>query len=205
MSEWWSALPVLAQVFYLFAIPSTIILLIQTILLFLGGGGDALDSDTSGLGDGASFGEDADTGGGDYDFDAAGLRIFSIRGIMAFITVGSWVGIITLEAGGSGWMAVLMAAVFGFAALLGIAKLMQIMMKLQESGNVDLKKALGKSGEVYLTIPAEGKSAGKINIILSGALGEYSAICYEKEPIKTGSRVRVVDIVADLFVVESEN
>ena len=39
MMEWWNALPLIEQVFYIIAIPSTLILLLQTILLLFGVGG----------------------------------------------------------------------------------------------------------------------------------------------------------------------
>ena len=46
MFEWWNALSTIQQVFYILAIPSTIILVLQTILLLFGIGGDH-DADIS--------------------------------------------------------------------------------------------------------------------------------------------------------------
>lgn len=210
MLDWFQSLSLLGQIFILIAAPSTIILFIQTVLMFFGGTADdaGLDSDVSGLGDGgAEFDFDTElpddpVGGDPQAFDDAGLRIFSTRSIIAFLTVGGWVGVICVTAGLNGVLSVLIAAVCGFAALLGIAKLMQSMMKLQEAGNYDHRQGLGKQAKVYLTIPPGG--TGKINMILGGSLGEFSARSRSSEPIRTGAIVRVVDLVGDVFMVEED-
>ena len=62
MTEWWESLSTLVQVLYCIAVPSTLLLLLQTILSISGFGGDSDVnlSDTSGIdiGDmsGADFG-----------------------------------------------------------------------------------------------------------------------------------------------------
>ena len=46
MQAWWDALDLLGKVFALIAIPSTLILIVQTVLMFIGiGGEDGLDAD----------------------------------------------------------------------------------------------------------------------------------------------------------------
>ena len=52
MFEWWSSLGLTMQIFYCIAIPATLIIVIQTILLMigLGHGGEGVEfSDTSGI------------------------------------------------------------------------------------------------------------------------------------------------------------
>ena len=95
MFEWWNSLGFASQVFYCIAIPATMVLLIQTIMMFLGFGED---------GDGADeldFDDALDEGISDSDFSEAqeafgleGLRIFTIRGIIAFFVVFGWVGVV---------------------------------------------------------------------------------------------------------------
>ena len=41
MMDWWNSLSSLSQIFYCIAIPSTLLLLIQTVLLFIGIGDEA--------------------------------------------------------------------------------------------------------------------------------------------------------------------
>ena len=93
MIEWWNSLSIISQVFYCIAIPSTLVLLIQTILLFLGLDDDGAD-DLSGGGDidvSADVDVDGDgifdVDGGDVPEDISGLadlKIFTLRGIIAF-------------------------------------------------------------------------------------------------------------------------
>ena len=94
--EWWNSLELASQVFYCIAIPATLILLIQTVLMFFGFENDAdgdldmdlpdtdMDVDLSDADiDGGIFGEDAIT----ETPDLAGLEslhIFTVRGIIAF-------------------------------------------------------------------------------------------------------------------------
>ncbi len=219
MMEWFQSMGLLEQIFALIAAPATVILFIQTIMSFFGGtANDAgLDSDVSGIGDaGAGDAGLGDAGAFEVDtelpdghmgdsaqhFDDSGLRLFSTRGIIAFLTVGGWVGVICVESGVPGVLSVLIAAVCGFAALYGIAKLMQALMRLQESGNYDYRQGLGMRGKVYLTIPEKG--TGKINLILGGSLGEFSARSGSGKAIGTGSIVRVIDLTGDVYVVEEE-
>ena len=52
MFEWWNSLGITMQVFYCIAIPATLIIVIQTILLMIGigHGGEGIEfSDTSGI------------------------------------------------------------------------------------------------------------------------------------------------------------
>ena len=78
--------------------------------------------------------------------------------------------------------------------------------KLQSSGNLDLSNAIGKVGQVYLTIPADSASAGKVNLTVQEQYKEFSAITTAKEPIKTGQYVRVVAVSeSGVLVVEPIN
>ena len=43
--EWWNALGITEQVFYCIAIPATLVLLVQTLLMFIGIGNDAAGVD----------------------------------------------------------------------------------------------------------------------------------------------------------------
>ena len=69
MSEWWGALSTLLKVLYLIAVPSTLVLLLQTFFSIAGFGhdGDINISDTSGLDGGFDGGFDVPDGGVDLD------------------------------------------------------------------------------------------------------------------------------------------
>jgi membrane-bound ClpP family serine protease len=72
---------------------------------------------------------------------------------------------------------------------------------LQSSGNIDLRNAIGHGGEIYLTIPPA--DIGKVKITVQERLRIYDAVSIDKAEIKTGQRIRVVDVTPqDVLVVE---
>lgn len=187
MINWWNGLELVQQIFALIAIPSTAILIIQTVLQLIGIGGDDVPEDIDG--DGIP----------DFDLDAAaaaddGLSLFSIRGILSMLCITGWLGVGLLETALPDWAAILIAVAAGVATLIGIAFLMRGIYKLQSSGNIDISNAIGKVAQVYIPIPAAGAGSGKVTITLQEKFCEYTAITAAAEALKTGSYVRVVSV-----------
>ncbi len=192
MTEWWNSLTGLQQIFACIGIPATLVLIVQTVLLFFGIG-DGMDGDT-----------DIDTDGFDVaDSADGGLVLFSVRGIVAMFCVAGWAGIVFVDLGLSPAVSILLATLCGVAALFGIAYLLKSVMKLQSNGTVQIGSALGKTGEVYIPIPAKGEGRGKISITVQDRFIEIDAITVGETPLKTGETVRVVSTdEAGLVVVE---
>lgn len=227
MLAWFESLPLLEQIFFYIALPATLILIIQTIMLFFGslgsGQGDMdLDSDTSAFdsADGADFSFEDSTeliesdlddvtdpdATNDGSLDSYGLRFFTIRGVIAFLTVAGWTGICCMEIGGGPFVSVFLSIIFGAASMVGIAYLVRAMLRLQVNTNINYRSALGQVGDVYLTIPASGGGVGKVSLSLGGAYSQYEAVTHEAETIKTGELVRITDIIRDnVMVVERES
>lgn len=187
MINWWNGLELVQQIFALIAIPSTAILIIQTVLQLIGIGGDDVPEDIDG------------NGIPDSDLDAAaavddGLSLFSIRGILSMLCITGWLGVGLLETALPDWAAILIAVAAGVATLIGIAFLMRGICKLQSSGNIDISNAIGKVAQVYIPIPAAGAGSGKVTITLQEKFCEYTAITAAAEALKTGSYVRVVSV-----------
>lgn len=176
MIGWFNSLDTLQRVFTLIAIPSTVILLIQTILFFFGLGSDG-DADGDGL---------ADSTGGDD-----GFALFSIRSIMAMLCVGGWSGIVLAEYM-PGAPAIIIAVIIGFAALIGMALLIKLILKLQSNGNIQLSNAIGKVGQVYIPIPPKMSGRGKVTLTIQDNFTEVSAVTNDDSAIRTGETVRVV-------------
>ena len=185
MIEWWNNMDLVGQVFALIAIPSTLVLVVQTILLLCGIGGDDIDADGVDI-TGNGIGDTPGDGGAD------GMVLFSLRGIMAMAAVGGWSGLVMYEAGINITVTILLATAFGFMALVGIAYLMKLAMKLQQSGNLDLGYAIGKVGTVYIPIPAEMKGSGKVNLTMQERFIEIDAVTNADRRLATGESVRVV-------------
>ncbi|MBQ8474066.1 MAG: NfeD family protein [Clostridia bacterium] len=208
MLEWWNSLGSLAQIFACVAIPSTIVLFIQTVMMFVGIGHDSdiadgvhfdgdLDADISGaeaVHDGI-FGHDITDAEIDHDISGfEGLRIFTVRGIIAFLVVFGWVGVALDSGGVHKAVTCIIATVCGFAVMVLMAFLMRAVMRLRSDGNADNRNAIGVAGRVYLTVPPERSGEGKVNIMLQGSYVERDAVTDEAEPIPTGSEVVVIGL-----------
>lgn len=183
MITWWNNMDLIGQIFALIAIPSTLILLVQTVLVLFGGDSDFDDGiDLNGNGQ-------IDTPG---DGGADGMALFSLRGIMAMASVGGWSGLVMHEAGINIVVTIILAVAFGIMALVGIAWIMKLSARLQSSGNIDLGYAIGKVGTVYIPVPAAMKGSGKVNITVQERFIEVNAVTTSERKLTTGESVRVV-------------
>lgn len=208
MGDFLNNLSLFEKILFVISASSTIILVIQTILALVGIGddGDFADGDADvDIPDG-DVDTDTDTDGIDNEaFDAQGLRLFTIRGIVAFLMVGSWVGFIALRSGISEFVAVIFAVISGTASLFGMAKLMQALMSLNQDGTLKVNNALGKTGTVYIKIPGSEKGVGKVTVTVQERLCEFDAVT-ENGELKTGELIYVTDIRAgNVLVVEKVN
>ncbi len=201
---------VASQIFACVAIPATLLLAIQTVMMFLGfgddsdgigdGGMDDISDTVDSVGDGV-FGENSVTEAHD-GVGLDGLRIFTLRGIIAFFVVFGWVGVV-MDSGGCSLYATLpVSVVCGFAVMVLLALIFRWSMKLRNDGNTDNRNAIGVSGKVHLTIPASRSGEGKVHLMLQGSYVERGAVTDEAEPIPTGAEVVVVGVsgMTDLIV-----
>ena len=195
---WWETLGAAGRVFAAVAIPSTVILFLQTILMLIGIGGEGAgdeigDADTDLDAQDGVFGSDSVDQEVDDGIDG-GLRIFSFRGIIAFLCVLGWVGVLCVRLALPLAATVAIAAASGFAAMLLIALLFRLIYSLQADGTENIRNALGASGTVYLRIPPKRQGKGKINLLLDGKLVEKEAITDDPEMIVYGEQILVIGI-----------
>lgn len=202
MLDWWSSLGGLGQVFATIAIPATLILVVQTIMLLFSVGG-ANDAELADFSDGdAGFDMNGDgmiDADGSHDGDihgdaAAGLRIFTIRGLVTFFSIFGWVGLLLLRYEVNGGISLLIALVCGIVAMVLVAMAFAAFLKLQSSGNSDIKWAVGTSGSVYMTIPAKRQGKGKVTAVVGEKYTEFDAVTDDEQPIATESSVTVVGV-----------
>ena len=190
MINWWNELDLIQQIFALIALPSTVLIVIQTILLLIGIGGES-DTDV-----------DVDDVDG-IDLPDDGLAIFSVRGILSMLCITGWVAVALLETSLPAGVSIAIAIVCGIATLIGMAYLMRAVNKLQSSGNIDVGNCIGKIAEVYIPVPAAGNGSGKVNLTVQEKFSEFTAITTAGDQLKTGSYVRVVAVnEAGVLVVE---
>lgn len=190
MKEWWDSLSQMSQVFATVAIPATVVMVLQTILLFFG----------IGDGDDVEIADDVDDISSGALDSSDGLSLFTIRGIVAFFAVGGWTGIAVDNANGSEALAIILSLLAGSAALFGIAYLFKFAFKLQNNGTLSLENAVGKTGEVYIPIPANRGGTGKVMVTVQERLCELSAITSEDRELKTGEYIRVIEAIDEQTV-----
>ena len=163
MNAWWEALTVFQQIFVCIAIPSTVLMAIQFVLTLIGIGDMGADADVDA--DAADLDVDIEDvtdvvdGRDPFDYGMA-FRLFTLRGMIAFLAVMGWTGY-ALGDGSLGYgIAILISIVAGFLMMLAIAGLAYLFERLQSNGNIHITSAIGKSGTVYLTIPKKREGKG---------------------------------------------
>ncbi|MFU8792904.1 MAG: hypothetical protein ACNA7K_02675 [Acholeplasmataceae bacterium] len=194
MALWWSNLMALQQIAFILAVTATIIMLIFLILMMFGM-------------------DDATYDGGFQDADLeflsdeplsaiTGLKIFTIRGALAFLSVGGWVVYIFAPV-----MHVLLVLLIG--VLTGVlASYLQALafkaaMNLESSGNLDYNRTIGKMATVYIRIPMERTGRGKVVLSLEDRFIEVDAITDEKTDLLSKTMVEIIGLENDTTVVVS--
>ena len=180
-SDWWESLSTIQQIYWGIAIPSTIIFLLQTILTFMGGDSHSDISTDAEI--------DSDHG--------IGFQFFTLKNFIAFFTIFSWTGIACLDSGFSYPKTILISLIAGLLMMTLMASIFYYFSKLTDSGTMSLKNAVGKIGEVYLTVGASRGNIGKISIKVQGSLRELEAITDDDEDLKMGTVIEVTDIITD--------
>jgi len=204
----WEAFSVLEKIFLFIALPATLILVIQMIMQIFGfgnEGGEGFDADLAsdagistdgGVSSEISVTESVYSDASELSSSLSTLRIFTFQGIVAFFAISGWVGLWLLLMKVHPVIAILIAFFAGVAAMVLLSLIFKSLMKLQSSGNIVLSKAIGMPAQVYLRVPAKGKGAGKITVLIQERFREYDAITDGSDDIPSGSQVRITGIVS---------
>jgi hypothetical protein len=177
-SDWWSGLSLVLKIFWALAIPFTVLFVLQLVLSFMGH--DTPD----------------DIGDADVDGDhGAGFQFFTLKNFIGFFTIFGWVGIAMIDSGAGVSAAIAVATIAGTLMMFVMAGMFYLLMKAQHDGTMKIEKAIGHTGEVYLTVPSKRGSIGKVQIMVSGALRTLDALTDDDSDIQTGKMVMVSSIV----------
>lgn len=214
--EWWNELTGLQQFFGSLAIPATLIMVIQFVLLLFGfshGDGadgvdvhvetDLHDSDVNSIFDHSNDGFEGDShdtidhDNGEVHDNVDALRLFTLRSIIAFFSIGGWMGVAAISWNASTIMAFILSFCAGWLALVFVAWSIRAALRMQQSGNIVLENAVGKIGEVYIPIPASNSGFGKVNVIVQDRLSEFDAVTQADRELKTGEDVTVIGVASE--------
>jgi len=180
IADWWPGLGALEKVYWMIAIPFSVIFILQTIMTFFIG--DVHDVDSGG---------DVDASiDGDHGID---FQFLSLKNLVAFFTIFAWTGIACVNSGLSVTLTIILSIAAGLLMMVIMASLIYFMWKLTDDGSLRLVNAKGKIGTVYLTIPPNRSGMGKVQVSVQG-LRTLDAMTDHDEELKTGSIIEVVDI-----------
>lgn len=189
MAEFWNGLNVLQRIYFCIGLAATLVLVLQIITMLFGLGETDTGVDLDGDGE-----PDINVDTGD------GFTLFSVRGVIAFFAIGGWVGYIFAETNTA--LAIVLSVVAGSLALVAMAFIMRGIMKMRSDGNIDIKRAVGKIADVYLTVPAKDNGNGKVTLTLEERFVELNAIQNENTPLTTGTKVKITGVSGDCVIVE---
>ncbi|MCL1894589.1 MAG: hypothetical protein FWG02_10250 [Holophagaceae bacterium] len=187
MESWFASLSAAERFFLICAVIGSLGVLLRLVIQVFGFAGGDLDGD---VGDVESHHTSAD-----------GFKIISIHGLSAFLMMFGLVGFaLRRENHTSVFVSVLLGTTAGVFSVWIIARLFRVAIKLQSVGNLDINKAIGCPGMVYLQIPKSGE--GRVVVNIGGRQREIDAVAVDGEEIVTGTPIVVVTINESIAVVE---
>ena len=196
IAAWGASLSLIMKVVWGITLAATLVFIIQSILTFVGADADS------------DFDMDVDSSmDGDLSNIDGGANLLTFRNFVNFLLGFGWSVVLLQESIASVPLLIIVSVLVGVALVAAVMFLFKWLSGMQQSGNIDVSKsAKGCEGKVYLTIPAERGGEGKVQISISGAVREYNAVTESENPLKTGTPIRVVDIInSETLLVEESN
>lgn len=193
MTEWWTSLDLFMKILWSIAIATSLIFILETVLTFIGIDHDgSFDMDTS-----------AD---GSFESEPS-MNLYTFRNLVNFLLGMSWTAILLKEKIASTALLMIIAVAVGVLLVAAVMYMFKWLSKMQQSGNIDVyKSAVGCIGKVYLTIPAQRKGAGKVQITINESVREYDALTDSESELKTGASIKVVEVLdSSTLLVEEMN
>ncbi|MDR0831411.1 MAG: hypothetical protein LBM99_00765 [Bacillales bacterium] len=185
----WENLSNFQQVVFVFATAASVLLVVFLILMFVGMGDNSdFDDVTAGEVDGT---DDINDGGFGL---VAGLRLVTLRTVLAFFAIGGWTAFAFDETGIFWVFSLLLGIAAGALAGFLLALAFKQLNKLEQVGNVDYKYAIGKKAQVYIKIPAREEGRGKVIVQYNDRFLEVDAVTSEGEDLLPNSFVEIVGL-----------
>ena len=188
-TEWWQGLSFSLMVYWSIAISFTFFFTLQLVWSFFSG--DDVPDDTP----------DADIAA-DHGIP---FQFFSLKNLVGFFTIFGWAGIAALDSGLSQTTALIIAMASGLVMMTIMASVYYMLAKANADGTMRIRKAIGNTGEVYLTIPGKRNSIGKVQVKVQGAIRTLDAVTDDDLDIPTGKIIKVKEVVNDNILLVTSN
>ena len=129
--------------------------------------------------------------------------MFSFRTITVGMTFFGLFGMAMRSSGASLSLQLSTAAIAGAVAFYGVHLMQRGVMRLARDNTLQVKRAIGQSGTVYLTVPAAQSGTGKVHVTVQGRLEEFQATTDWPDKLSPGAKVVVVGVVnGDTLAIE---
>jgi membrane protein implicated in regulation of membrane protease activity len=136
----------------------------------------------------------------DANHHSSSSRVFAMVSFRTLVAASAFFGVTglaTLDSGIPATTSFVLAVFAGAVAMYGMYRLLGLIAGMDSSGNEQIANAIGRPATVYVSIPATGKGAGKVQLSMQNRIVEYQAVTEDSQPLKTGERVEVVAIKSD--------
>ena len=185
------------------ALGGTALFVLKMAMLLIGGHGFGEHDDGGGFADSHVGDQPGDVHSDQPHSDPSRLafQFFSIQAIALLAMGAGWMGLAVIKGGGTSEVAVVGGVLFGVALVLLMGKLMQKAWALESSGTVDVNRAVGQRGTVYLTIPRGG--SGQVQVVVQERLMTLDARTTGAD-LPTGTKIRVDRVEDRVLVVSAE-
>lgn len=175
---WWNELTLAKQLFFGIGLLAGFISLLLAVLAIIG-----------------MEHHDVADAAGSADLGHGGGGLFSIKPLTGFFLGFGWAGGIAMDMGYS----LVVALVIGLAAgvaLMGIVVMMfRAIYAMKSDGTVQVQRAVGAIGTVYVTVPPRKAGGGQVVVNFSGRQETFAALSGAESPLASGEKVRVVSLV----------
>jgi len=177
--EWWTTLTPASQFFWTVAICATVLQAFMLLGVMFGGAPD--------LDHGADF--------SDSPTDvASGIKLVSMRVIVAFAIGFGWAGVLALREGWPLAQATLAAFGSGLVFMALVYGAMRMLFSMRDDGTLDYGNAVGLTGKVYVTIPPRRGGVGQIELMLQGRLITAQAVSDGEMALHQNDFVKVTGV-----------
>lgn len=174
LNGWWSGLSLAPQVFFGIAFVATALAVLQAVLLMIGvDGHDALDATDS----------------------LDGGSIFSLKPLTGFFLGLGWGGALSLNAGLSVPVSMLIGILAGVGVLLAVVALIRSMLRLASDGTMRISDAVGAVATVYVSLPPSRGSGGQVIVAFSGRQETMPALNASARAVPSGEKVKVTQVI----------
>lgn len=172
---WWNELTLAKQLFYGLGLAAGLVSLVLAVLAMLG----------------MEHADAADV----LDATGAGGGIFSIKPLAGFFLGFGWAGGLALEADLGLGVALLVAFAAGGAIMVAVVLMIRAIYSLRSDGTVQIARAVGAVGTVYVTVPPQKAAGGQVVVNFSGRQETLAALTEADQPLAAGIKIKVLAVI----------